>query len=186
MSDFEEMKLARVIDASGGIDGRVKMQKIVYLLRAMGYDLPFDDFRIRQHGPYSRAVACAADLLSDVGFVREKLEPLEIVNDLGEQANRYSYELEERASTLAKTHFKVEPPHGKPSIDEVAPKLKARDRRVLEVAATKVYLQAEEGLKGGELDTELRRLKGHLASSFDEADTFLVELRKEGLLTDPD
>jgi uncharacterized protein YwgA len=34
------MKLARVIDAAGGIRGRVRMQKIVYLLKAMGYDLP--------------------------------------------------------------------------------------------------------------------------------------------------
>ena len=182
MREFEEMKLARVIDACGGIDGRVKMQKIVYLLRAMGYDLPFDDFRIRQHGPFSRGVACATDLLSGAGLVAETAESLPMMNQFGEQAQQYSYQLDEGARDLVRQHFDVSAPGGKPPINDVAPELKSKDRKVLEVAATKIYLQSEDGLSGDKLDAELRRLKGHLAGSFDAADQLLADLTRRNLL----
>ena len=182
MREFEEMRLARVIDACGGIDGRVKMQKIVFLLRAMGYDLPFDDFRIRQHGPFSRGVACATDLLSGANLVVEKEESLQITKPFGEQAKQYSYELNAGVRDLVHQHFDVAAPKGKPPIDNIASELKSKDRKVLEVAATKVYLQSEEELSGDELDAELRRLKGHLAANFEAADRLLAELSQKNLL----
>ncbi len=183
MREFEEMKLARVIDACGGIDGRVKMQKIAYLLKAMGYDLPFDDFRIRQHGPFSRGVACATDLLSGAGFVVEDAQPLSITNQLGEPAHQYSYQLNDSVRDLVHEHFDVLAPEGKPPIEGVASELRSQDRKVLEVAATKIYLQSEDGLSGDELDAELVRLKGHLSDSFAEADALLADCEERGWLS---
>jgi uncharacterized protein YwgA len=181
MRAFDEMKLARVIDACGGVDGRVKMQKIVYLLKAMGYELPFDDFRIRQLGPFSRAVACSTDTLKAAGFVEETPENLG-TNDFGEPVQQFSYKVSDSIKLLVKTRFDVPRPADKPAIEKVASELKGRDRAVLEVAATKVYLQREDKLKGRELSIELKRLKGHLSSRFGEADELIADLRSKGWL----
>jgi uncharacterized protein YwgA len=182
MREFDEMKLARVIDACGGVDGRVKLQKIVYLLKAMGYDLPFDDFWIRHYGPYSRAVACSADSLTSAGFVEESQAGLPIMNADGEQAKQYSYKVRESIKPLLKQHFDLPAPEGKPTIEEVASALRSLDRAPLEVAATKLFLEREDGLAGEKLDAELRRLKGHLAGHFTKADAWLAEWKQKAWL----
>jgi len=174
MKDFDEMKLARVIDACGRIDGRVKMQKIVYLLKAIGYDLPYDDFTIRQQGPFSRAVACDTDVLKGVIIEEESKELGK--NEHGEPVRQYSYTVRKPIAPLIREHFDVAAPPGKPGIAMLARRLRDCDRGVLEVAATKVYLRREGKLAGAELDAELQRLKGHLGDRFNDADALLAEL----------
>jgi uncharacterized protein YwgA len=174
------MSLARVIDACGGVDGRVKMQKIVYLLKAMGYDLPFNDFRIRQLGPFSRAVACSADTLKAAGFIVESVQDLGTAG--GEPVQQFSYQVAESVKPLLRQYFDIHGAPGKPVIDTVAAELKFRDRAVLEVAATRLFLQREDKLKGDALDAELSRLKGHLAARFDDADSVLADLTSKGWL----
>jgi hypothetical protein len=147
----------------------------------MGYDLPFDDFVIRQQGPFSRAVACSADVLTGGGFVLEK--PTKLGQDkLGEPVVQYSYRVRKGIAAFIREHFAVEAPAGKPPIDKIATELRGRDRKVLEVAATRLYLQREDHLTGEALKSELRRLKGHLASEFGAADALLADLRKRSLL----
>ena len=167
MRDFDEFKLARVIDACSGVDGRVKMQKIVYVLWAMGYDLPFDDFVIRQHGPFSRGVAWATDALTEAKILEETPEQLGANAD-GEPIRQYSYRIRDEMAELIRDSFDVAAPPGKPLLDEIAPRLKGHDRAILEVAATRVYL-GREGLSGDELEEELSQLKGHLADRFGKA-----------------
>lgn len=175
MRDLDEMKLARVVDACGGIDGRVKMQKIVYLLTVMGYDLPYDDFTIRQQGPFSRAVACAADTLKGAEILQETPSDLG-TSSSGEPMVRYSYRVRDKVVPFIRQHFDVAGPPDRPSLDEIAGKLKQNDRAVLEVAATRVFLECQSKLSGSDLDTELRRLKGHLTSDFGEANKLLKSL----------
>lgn len=179
MQEFDEMKLARIIDACGNVDGRVKLQKIVYLLKTMGYDVPFDDFWIRQHGPYSRAVACSVDLLTGAGFVKESTNELRITNPQGDQAKQYSYKVRESIRPLLKRHFDLPAPKGKPNIEQVATTLRDIDRATLEVAATKLYLEQEDRLQGRQLNNELKRLKGHLEYCFAKADELILDLRKK-------
>lgn len=181
MRYLDEMKLARVIDACGGIDGRVKMQKIVYLLKSMGYDLPFDDFVIRQQGPFSRAVACSADVLTGGGFVEETSIMLG-TDTCGEPIKQYDYRVREGIVALTREHFDVAAPPSGPPLNEIAAELRGKDRKVLEVAATRLYLEREDGLTGEALETELRRLKGHLIEAFDPAEELLADLRDRGLL----
>ena len=180
MSELDELKLARVVDACGGIDGRVKMQKIVYLLKAMGYDLPYYDFRIRQHGPFSRAVACDADTLRGAEILVEQDEECGHTAE-GEPMMLYSYRVRDSVVPLVRKHFDVASPHGAPSLEEICQELKGNDRAVLEVAATKVFLEREESLQGDALDTELEHLKGHLSDRFDDADNLLRGLTERGL-----
>jgi uncharacterized protein YwgA len=177
MGDYEEMYLARIIDAAGGIDGRVKMQKIVYLLTLMGYRVPYNDFTIRQQGPFSRAVAVAADTLKG-GEVLDETESSLGNDQQGKQVVQYGYRVREALAPLIRQHFDVAAPPGKPSVDEVARYLKAKDRAVLEVAATRLYLEKEDKLSGEALEKELRRLKGHLRNAFPEAERLLDELKR--------
>lgn len=179
MREFDELKLARVIDACGGINGRVKMQKIVYLLKVMGYDLPFDDFTIRQHGPFSRSVACATDVLNNAGIVEEQEEPLS-ESSFGNPMVQYSYTFRADLADLVRQKFDVVAPSGKP-IEDATALLIERDRAVLEVAATQFFLE-QEGLSGKDLDAELSRLKGHLSSRFSEATNLVGTIRQESLL----
>lgn len=181
MKEIDEMKLARVIDACGGIDGRVKMQKIVYFLKVMGYDLPYEDFTIRQQGPFSRAVACDTDLLKGSDIIEERVEDRGC-NDHGEPVRQYLYAVREPVAPLIRKHFDVLAPAGKPEVTAVARKLRECDRAVLEVAATKLYLEREGKLKGEALGAELRRLKGHLAGRFTDAEALLDELRRKDWL----
>jgi hypothetical protein len=174
MKDFDEMKLARVIDACDGIDGRVKMQKIVYLLKAIGYDLPYDDFTIRQQGPFSRGVASDTDVLKWGGVIDEHGETLG--ENHGQPVRQYSYKVRGPIAPLIRSRFDIAAPPGKPGIAMLARRLRDCDRGVLEVAATKVYLRREGKLAGAELDAELQRLKGHLGDRFNEADALLAEL----------
>lgn len=176
MRDFDELKLARVIVACGGIDGRVKMQKIVYLLQEIGYDLPFDDFMIRQHGPFSRSVAWATDMLTGAEVVIEKEKEIGQSNE-GDPVLQYLYCVREEITPLICESFDVATPAGKPPIDEVARELVKHDRAVLEVAATRRFLE-REGLTDNALKNELLRLKGHLGR-FKEADELITSLRNK-------
>ncbi len=176
MSALDELKLARVVDACGGIDGRVKMQKIVYLLKVLGYDLPYDDFRIRQQGPFSRAVACDTDTLRGAEILIEEPEPL------AENVVQYSYSVRDEVVSLVQEHAEIAAPPNAPSLEEICQELKGNDRAVLEVAATKVFLEREAELQGEELDTELERLKGHLSGRFQEANTLLHDFADRKLL----
>ncbi len=179
MRDFDELKLARVIQACDGIDGRVKMQKIIYLLKVMGYDVPFDDFVIRQNGPFSRSLAWATDVLTGV-VIEESVKNLG-PNMQGEPMQQYSYRVRDEIAPLIRESFDVAAPGGKPKLDEMASRLKSKDRAVLEVVATRIFLE-REGLTGRELDEELSRLKGHLATNFDNALRVMKELKDERLL----
>lgn len=183
MREFDELKLARIIDACNGVDGRVKLQKIVYLLRAMGYDVPFDDFWIRHYGPYSRAVAACADSLASAGFVEVSKKELPIKNSDGTYATQYSYKVRDLLKSLLKEHFDVRAPQGKPPVDQVATSLQQIDRHCLEVAATWVFLEQEDHLRGEELNSELKRLKGHLSDAFSCAAKSIESWKKDGWLS---
>ncbi len=179
MSELDELKLARVVDACDGIDGRVKMQKIVYLLKVMGYDLPYDDFRIRQQGPFSRAVACDTDTLRGAEILIEEHA------ELGEGVVRYSYTVRDDVVLFVQEHVDVSAPSNAPSLEAICQELQEKGKAVLEVAATKVFLECEAELQGEELDTELERLKGHLSDRFREASTLLSDFADRRLLLDP-
>ncbi|MEW6251959.1 MAG: hypothetical protein AB1716_15060 [Planctomycetota bacterium] len=79
-------------------------------------------------------------------------------------------------------HFDVTAPPPKPKVDEAAAALRSNERAVLEVAATKLFLEREEGLTGDDLDAELRRLKGHLAAHFSRGDALIANLRQKAWL----
>jgi hypothetical protein len=70
----------------------------------------------------------------------------------------------------------------RPSLDDFCQELKKKDRTVLELAATRVYLEREDNLKGDELDAELKLLKGHLFARLDDANELVADLKRRTIL----
>lgn len=179
MSDLDDLKLGRVVLGAGQVDGRVKLQKIVYLLQQMGYSLPFDDFRLHHQGPFSRSLAWATDGLKAMGILDESIEDLGTDSRTGEKIYQYSYSVVPNWTDRLRDWFDVRGCNGLPPVDEPARFLAQHHRATLEVAATKLYLQSE-GLTGTLLNSELRRIKGHLGQhAFDKAEELLAELREK-------
>ena len=100
----------------------------------------------------------------------------------GESILQYSYRVRDDIAPLIRDHFDIPAPKGRPPLDEVGRMLAKSDRAVLEVAATRLFLERESGLSGEAMPQNLRALKGHLASRFSDADNFLADLRKRGWL----
>jgi uncharacterized protein YwgA len=165
MSALPELTVAKVIQACGKIEGRVKLQKIVYLLSAMGYELPFRDFQVSYHGPFSPQLAGALDFLVDARVLEEK----EI--EVGSEHPRFDYEPSPRYSELLSTYVQVTGPQDKPGLRKIASRLAQQDRPTLEIAATMCFLEREEGCSRDVLRSELKGLKGHLP----EFDTIVEE-----------
>ncbi|NLM70400.1 MAG: hypothetical protein GX181_00370 [Synergistaceae bacterium] len=66
--------VADVIQAAGGrIIGRTKLQKIIYLMTAAGWQSDFS-FRYHHFGPYSESLAEAVDDARILGMVREDVK----------------------------------------------------------------------------------------------------------------
>ncbi len=156
MSALPELTIAKVIEACGKIDGRVKLQKIVYLLSAMGYQLPYRDFHVRHYGPFSPRLAAALDFLVSVGVVTEHPVPV------GEESQRYDYETSPRYSDSLAEYVHVPVPEGRPALEAVGAQLARCDRPTLEITATMHYLHDQEGRSDDALTRELAALKGHL------------------------
>ncbi len=167
------LKVARIVQAAGTVQGRVKLQKIIYLLLQKGYALPFDDFVIRQHGPFSRKLASATDSLTSVGVLTE--HAVEQGARRGRLIRRYDYEVDSKYQSLVKKVARVMQKKGGRASMKIASQLAGEDRKVLEVAATIVFLKREEGLSGQKLDKTLSSLKGHLRGSFRPARELLKQ-----------
>jgi len=53
-------------DGDDGIDARVRVQKVAYLIKRLGYDIGFE-FDLYYHGPYSGELAEAIECLAGLG-----------------------------------------------------------------------------------------------------------------------
>ena len=53
-------------DGDDGIDARVRVQKVAYFLKRLGYDIVFE-FDLYYHGPYSSELANTIELLAHLG-----------------------------------------------------------------------------------------------------------------------
>lgn len=173
MSGRSKFALAGLILAAGEIKGRVKMQKLVYLLQEMGFDLGFNGFTIRQHGPYDGALASATDSLVSFDLVDEEEEDLGGINAYGKPIVRYNYRIKDSSKKLARKLGKIEGHESPETFDKAASFLNEQESQVLEVAATIHFLSKRSRLEGPELKKELLRLKGHLKNHFSEAEELL-------------
>lgn len=89
---MERVQLARLVQWSGKLRGRKRLQKVVCLLREAGCQMK-TEFFLHHYGPYSRDVAEACDALAAAGLLEESTSQ----NPAGVE---YAYELSDRTGEL--------------------------------------------------------------------------------------
>lgn len=154
------LNVARLVHACKNIDGRKKLQKIVYLLQEMGHrnDFP-QEFGYLHYGPYSR------QLSSEVDYLASGEDALLHEEEAATGSHRsYSYSPRSELDALLK-ELDVD---FSPLWKESARELSRRDAQDLEAISTVVYLR-----RLGVADTDLRArfsaLKPTLVNRFDIA-----------------
>jgi uncharacterized protein len=148
---LDDYRLLKMIDAADGIDGRKRLQKLIYLLQIEGFATE-DGFFLHYYGPYSSDLAARIDDLSRRDKLLEQTEPYRytVQPEARTQLEQYDGMLRERAPEELET------------VDGWAVRfreLKAKPVRELELAATMVYWR-EWGTDWDEAERNTSRAKG--------------------------
>jgi len=69
----EYFKLAKVFSYCEKIEGRKKLQKIIYILKEMGYPF-YEEFDFHFYGPYSEQLTLEIEALKDLEIIKEERE----------------------------------------------------------------------------------------------------------------
>src|SRR3989344_3645494 len=112
--------IAYLIDLCGKVEGRTRIQKIVYILQYLGYPLN-EDFSYSYFGPYSDDLRTEIDMLTSTGMLQETL-----------QGATYVYEPTSQMDNFLKDSDKLlelKPSH---KFSELIDKLKAASIPILE------------------------------------------------------
>jgi len=131
-------QLAKIVNWAGRLRSRKRMQKVIYLLQVAGCPLQAD-YILHHYGPYSHEVARLTDEMVRSGLLGETSE----VTSVGEQ---YAYQLPEatrRKLEDAERGNRSEVSMG--AFETKAKLLIAADLKDLEIAATLVYFQRQDG-----------------------------------------
>jgi uncharacterized protein YwgA len=172
-----QLNLAAVVAAAKKVEGRVKLQKMMYLLQKKGVDLGYSDFGLLLYGPYSDSLAADLDRVTGV-MLEEAQEHVDFVDRFtGKAAIRYVYRprkaLADPLLRLLEERFGG---RGKDLIELVG-LLNSKSSPVLELVATALYFREDEGLTDPDAMWEsVLRLKGHLRRYLPEAKSVLSEL----------
>jgi uncharacterized protein YwgA len=119
------------------IEGRTRLQKIVFLLKTK-YGLPFDfDFKPYYYGPYSEELSDVISLLRALGFAEEKID------SLGLDKIRYDYFLTEKG----KRYFEQFSRSREKNMEEVVEKLRRNISELSSCPTPKLILEAKSLMK---------------------------------------
>ena len=137
--------LAATLKISGGVEGRIRIQKTAYLLQQKGLkDLNEVDFIFHHYGPYSEEVASVLSQAVDAHIIDEKTVSFD------DEWQRFEYSLADKgvdyAQMIEQSSMSI--------IESVVSRTKSEHWRTLELAATILFLQKRDGL---ELDKATQR-----------------------------
>ena len=128
--------LLELLDRLGGVQGRKKLQKLVYIAKLAGIPIT-DDFYFHYYGPYSSELACRVDQLAELNLLAERKQPLTVADGF-----TYEYEVASEGRTQLELIRPDVPADFCRSLERGisrAESLKDRDVFELELAATLLY-----------------------------------------------
>jgi hypothetical protein len=177
----KDLLLAGTVGAAGGVEGRIKLQKMVYLLRQMGFDLGFRDFVVWNYGPFSSDLASTLNRISP-DLIDEKAEHPGPDAHSPEPVTRYDYTVRSSLLPLLERILSAQFGSRAGDLRGLARELSQEHFRVLEVAATAVFVRDEMGVEDEDgIWQEVRRRKGHLGQHFDEGRRLIASWDERGL-----
>ncbi|MGK4005327.1 hypothetical protein WMF31_22045 [Sorangium sp. So ce1036] len=129
--------LAMVAAMGGRLESRIRLQKSAYLLKRVGVDdFRTTPFKYHHYGPYSRALsdtlqeAIASDLLKENRA------------EYGDEQSKYTYELTEPGRAWLEENTDGSDPR----VEQLAPLFRDELWRVLELAATVLFVERDESI----------------------------------------
>jgi uncharacterized protein YwgA len=165
MQQLDELLVAVVSSAGGEVTGRVRLQKIFYLLQAKGMSSEIQ-FRYHHFGPYSKSIDAAIDKAKALNGLDEVIEyrksdgiPYSVFRS--QQSNRVADKLGQLPLGAAK---------------ELLAKMTAETSTVLELAATIHWLYRVEGIASWRDELERRKGTKTAGGRAERAAQFLDEL----------
>jgi len=91
-----------VIHATGGtIQGRTKLQKVIYFVGVLTDRLKQLGYRAHYYGPYSSDVAGAIQELRSLGFLEQRTTGVGTTDNFGFEVTRYDYTLTDEGKQVA-------------------------------------------------------------------------------------
>lgn len=168
------LPLMRLFESAGRVDGRTKLQKIVYILQTMGF--PFrESYKYHLHGPYSSALTHKISRLLHLELLDE------IKTGFG-GANRFSYEGTPALKELLVEFNPSVPEKVRESgFDDVVAELNGESSSMLETVATALFLE-RNNMDRTNLRSELLRRKPHLNQNIKPALEYIERLEYKGWL----
>ena len=164
-----EHVVAAVISAAGGLTGRVRLQKIIYLLDQLGLDSGFQ-YEYHHYGPYADDIVSATEDAKAFELVEEE------IGYRRSDGMRYSiFNLHENRDIPDEAFGNL----GRERANEMAGGLSAKNSTVLELAATIHWLYESEGIQ--DWRAELIRRKGRKTEE-GRLEMAIQVLRELGLL----
>lgn len=164
-----ETKVAAVLDAAGGeLVGRIRLQKVVYLLDQLGFESGFD-YSYHHYGPYSRDLENATLDATVFAGVKEK-----IAHRAGDGASYSIFSLADDTLVDPAAFGALSSERAK----ELVGKFKETGPTVLELAATAHWIAVREGRT--DWDAEVRKRK-NVKSQNGRLEKALDLLRELGL-----
>jgi uncharacterized protein YwgA len=91
-----------VYAANGEIQGRTKLQKMVYFTGLLTGTLDELGYRAHYYGPYSATVTAAVDELLSLGFLEQHIASGGAIDPRGFEVARYDYRLTEDGKAIAR------------------------------------------------------------------------------------
>lgn len=166
--------LMRLFASAGKIEGRTKVQKMVYVLQSMGF--PFKEhYLYHLHGPYARGLTDEISYLVYLGLLTEtgqevgglKCFHYEATDGLRDFLSRMGDSMVVASNGV--------------DFDTAVAELNAQKTALLEAAATAVFLN-RAGTKRDDVASDLKRLKPHLGKHVDSGVEYLDRLYRRGWL----
>ncbi|GKV69105.1 hypothetical protein NCCP2716_16030 [Sporosarcina sp. NCCP-2716] len=159
----EHAKIVRMIALADEVNGRKKLQKMVYILKKLQFDFAAK-YELHMYGPYSEELTLRVEELCEMGFLDETC------TDKGSYV-QYTYQATEDGVKFSETSdFQA---------DELAPcisRLNGQSSRFLELVSTLLYF---DHLERTEQIEKVRIVKNKLNFTDDEMDAafdFIAEM----------
>ncbi|ENH96289.1 YwgA [Gracilibacillus halophilus YIM-C55.5] len=157
-------KLIKVIASSGGIVGRKKLQKIIYILKKCG--LPFEEkYTFYFYGPYSEELSLRIEELTNLGFISE-------IREEKSHYHQYRYDVTDQGEEFIE-HSPVE----LPAVDALVTEMKGESSRFLELVSTMLYF---DHLPKEEIEAKVQEVKkksNYTDDDINEAWQFIDKLK---------
>ncbi|ARD48739.1 hypothetical protein SporoP37_11650 [Sporosarcina sp. P37] len=160
----EHAKIVQFVSLANEINGRKKMQKMVYILKKMNF--PFaEKYELHMYGPYSEELTLRVEELCEMGFLAERFE------DKGSY-KQYCYQVTEEGSKFLTT---ADAP--KTQLSDCIGRLNEKSSRFLELVSTLLFF---DQLDKEDQIAKVRIVKNKLNftdQEFDQAFAFIEEMQ---------